>query len=134
MPDAYDEAVAYFTAHPGEIKDAWRHPMKHEYGYLFSYLTPSREPGNRPDGKPCGCPTIIKTTMDQSEDRQEFAWTDELTMVIRCDEEIPRYFGAMLEWFQVASLLALANAQRIADRMLGRRTPNAAELHLGAGI
>lgn len=134
MLDAYDEAVEYFTAHEKEIYDAWLRPEKHIYGYLFGYLTPSRKRETREDGLACGCPTIIKMTMNEPVDLQEVAWTDDLTMAIRCDESIPRYFGSMLGWAKIKSLPAIAQAQRLADHMLGRPEPNAVAMTLGSGI
>jgi len=134
MPDAYAEAIQYFTKFTGDIEEAWLNPGRHEYGYLFQYLTLDGKPGRRPDGKECGDPIQIKSCEHWINEHLSVAWTDELTMAIRSNEWIPRYFGSMLTHARVAALPIIADAQRLADQMLGRQEPNSANLQLGAGI
>lgn len=134
MFDSYDEAIEFFNDHPHELANAWHRPSDHPYGYLFSYLTPNRNPGKRPDGTECGCPTLIKLGGDWNWPAPLVAWTDELTLAIKCNEYIPRYFSSMLDHARLEALPVLADAQRLADKMLGRPEPNGALLNLGSGI
>jgi hypothetical protein len=132
--DSYDEAVEFFTGNQNEIAAAWENPSGHYYGYLFQYMTPDGQTGRRPDGKQCGDPIQVKACDHWVNRHLRVAWTDELTMALRCDEWLPKFFYSMLPHARLAALPAIANAQRMADRMLGRREPNSAERYIGAGI
>jgi len=132
--DAYDEAIEFFVENPDDLEEAWLHPDRHMYGYLFQYLTPDGKPGKRPDGKDCGDPTMVKSYERLTSEHPLVAWTDELTVAIRSNEWMHRYFGALLPHARIAALPGIAEAQRLADQMLRRQEPNSAGLQLGAWI
>lgn len=134
MSNFYDESVRYFIEVPGEIEEAWLYPERHKYGCLFRYLTPDGRPGKRADGEECGDPIQVKSYDCWTDGYPIVAWTNELTSAIRSNELIPRYFGSMLPHARIAALPVIADAQRLADRMLNRREPNTAYLTFGAWI
>lgn len=127
MSDSYDEAIDYFTQHEDEISQAWQSPKTHRYGYLFGFLTPNRDSCLRSDGLQCGCPTSVKN-------QSHVAWTDELTLAILQDEYIPRYFNSMIGQARLDAMPYIADAQRLADKLLGRSEPNTVLLDVGGGI
>src|SRR5262249_36491028 len=68
--DIYDEAIAYFQEHPGEIKDAWNQPKGHEYGCLFAYLSPIDTLD-----MDIGCPSLVH---DGGDSTSGIPWFDEV--------------------------------------------------------
>lgn len=99
MADKYDEAVAYLTAHPDEIRRAWANPDAHEYGCLFMYL-------DGPGGN-CGCLTLVK--LDPGMYKRTHPHMAGLIDRVNADPRIPKYEHSITE----ESLPAFAEWQRI---------------------
>lgn len=116
-PDAYDVACDYFEKHPTQIKSAWFECGTHRYGYLFKYLTRSGSPIGDGPGL-CGCPSAIKTGYGTDLPR--------LTKAVRKIEGLPTTMELeSADWLirPPFRLSAFAEAQRLADTMLGRKQP-----------
>jgi len=109
--DKYDEAIAYLTENPDEIKDAWGDPSNSVPGsVLFGYVGPEwTDCSMSKDGiHRCGCLQQIR----QDEDGEEFtSWWPEITRQIRQDRSIPKDH----EEIGVGDLEAFAKWQRIVD-------------------
>jgi hypothetical protein len=127
-PDRYDAAVAYLTANPDQIQDAWNRPHTHTAGCLFLFATPTGAVDNRPDGLECGCITQIRSGR-KPKPRFDYgafirfgnsAWTDSLTSRIRADVRIP----TNRKMLRVQHLKLFATWQRRIDKVL-KRDPNA---------
>lgn len=109
--DEYDRAIAYLTAHPDEIPDAWFVPEPGDDSStakshcLFRYASEDGTGSSR-----CGCLTQIRLGT-------KLACTDDLTERIRNDDRLPRSGFEI----KVADLSAFAEWQRLLDAELGRR-------------
>jgi hypothetical protein len=108
--DKYDEAIAYLTAHPDRMSNAWVSPTVPPAGCLFAYLTPTGLRAVRDDGMTCGCPTMVKARPNR------VAWTEELTAKVKADNRIP----SNKDDLTLDTLVALAAYQREADRTFRR--------------
>ena len=119
MPDAYDQAIEFFTQYPKKILLAWSFPFDSDFGYLFRYLTPSGNVEHLPGGRMCGCPTQVKSC-------DRVAYNDELTAAVTIDVRIPKDPKDLAELSsdsQISALSAIADIQRLADQMLNRMPP-----------
>lgn len=83
--ESYDDAVAYLTAHPEEIYEAWNEATDEvRGGCLFAYATKKDEDFHCTN---IGCLTMIRHDRDARELGSEFG--PEITQAIRDDERIP---------------------------------------------
>ena len=106
-PDRYDRGIAYLTARPWHIEDAWSLNMPgdtekeiaRDCEALFAYAGPA--------GRGCGCLTQIRSGV-RPVDR---AATPELTALIRADERIPLDSAGI----GVECLVVFAEWQRVID-------------------
>ncbi len=102
--DKYDEAIAYLTANPEKIWDAWDKPISRDGGCLFDRC--AKNVGDRS----YGCLTQVRA--GQRSGQRSGCFVDE----IRADERIPisgesiriKHFPVFAEW------------QRKIDKELGR--------------
>lgn len=105
--DEYDDAIAYLTANPSDIMNAWHNPSDVEGGCLFRYTSGERSGtywgGTRPA---CGCLTQVASGAFPSPNVQ-------LTLEIRKDSRIPH----MPEDITVDDLPVFAEWQRKLDAM-----------------
>ena len=114
--DAYQQAVEYLTANPGEIHYAWTHPFNEvPGGCLFKMITPDGLVSKNSGGNDCGCLTMIRSRIGMC----CHAWTEDLEVSIRSDERIPR--NAMN--ITVDILPVFAQWQRFIDLKLNRTPP-----------
>ena len=87
MADKYDEAIAYLTEHPEEIRSAWYSvhdgstPHMRLAHCLFQHCTPSGNLQSIGDC-PVGCLTIVRSGSAP-------AWTNQLTESIMLDDRLP---------------------------------------------
>ncbi len=102
----YDAAIAYLTAHPEEIHDAWYHPLTHVAGCLFQWCC--KNVCNAPER--IGCLSMVYA-MDKY-----VAETPDLTATIRSDDRIQ----GDSEKIGVVDLPVFAEWQRRIDKELCR--------------
>lgn len=121
--DIYDRAVAFLTAHPEQIIEAWDDPLGHPAGILFQVASPS---GNyqMADDRINRCGDICEIVSGQA-----VAFTDEMTEIIREDERIPLLEGDTPK-ITVETLEAFAEWQRVFD-MTWDRNPEETFRDLG---
>jgi len=111
--DRYDHAVAYLTAAPHEICEAWSHPgtwagrVAHPAGCLF-----------RPAAETHKCDPSVGC-LTQIADGHRLAETSEITTMIRADTRIP----LSPESITVDDLPVFAEWQRRLDTYFGRKAP-----------
>lgn len=101
--DKYDDAIAHFTAHPEQIRDAWEHPWVHPAGCLFLHCGDVLDDDKQ--GGRCGCLTQIRACDTY------VGPTPKMTKEIRKDERIPLHPDEI----QVEHLAAFAEWQRKID-------------------
>ncbi len=114
MLDRYDQEVAYLTAHPEKIRDAW---FMLESWFMLQGDRKRHSPLFDPIGRDrtvnaCGCITEIRNCSKVAE-------TYELTELIRSDERLPWNAATI----HVRHLPMFAELQRLADKELGREPP-----------
>lgn len=107
MADKYDEAIAYLTKHPNQIRKAWNNPGRYRGGCLFQHLTPTGRILYQE--RMYGCPSLIRQGDWEACD-------DGLTKAAQDDERIP----VKVDKNAVSALPAFAEIQRLADKLLGR--------------
>jgi hypothetical protein len=108
--DAYQQAVEYLTANPGEIYEAWEGHRRAIGGCLFMAASQS----GSITGTGCGCLMMIRSSIICSR-----AATPELTVAIQNDRRIPGNPREMT----VDDLPVFAGWQRRIDQILGRTPP-----------
>jgi hypothetical protein len=103
-PDKYDEAIAFLTANPGRIYDAWASPAYMRGGCLFAWVGVHGYNGTN-----AGCLTQVHSGY-------RVGCTEELTKAIREDMRIPMGVRDVT----ADSLPVFAEWQRRLDKELNR--------------